>query len=161
MSLPNPVAPDEAGPERIVRVAAGALLCEGRVLLARRAPGQRQAGAWELPGGTLAPGETVGQALVRELEEELGLSILGLSLRVGPALGASEHRYPHARISLECVAAQLVDRAGAPVRWPRFDRAVLSAHDAVVWAIPEDLPSYAIAPADLPLLPAVVAACRG
>lgn len=144
-----------------VRVAAGAVISAGRVLLARRARGQRQAGLWELPGGKLEPGEGPAEALARELEEELGLSGQGFILRLGAAIGASEHRYAHARVRLECWSCALVDAAGRPLRWPTLDPARLSAHDAVVWALPEDLPSYAIAPADLPLLPAVTAACRG
>jgi 8-oxo-dGTP diphosphatase len=147
--------------EAVVRVAAGAVISAGRVLLARRARGQRQAGCWELPGGKLEPGESTAEALRRELEEELGLGAQGLCLRVDGPLGAAEHRYAHATIRLECLAAALVDPSGRPLRWPALDPARLAAHDATVWALPEDLPSYAIAPADLPLLPAVSAACRG
>lgn len=55
-------------------VAAGALIdADGRVLMARAAPGKPHGGAWEFPGGKVRPGETVKAALVRELREELGV----------------------------------------------------------------------------------------
>ena len=64
-------------------VVAGALIgCDG-LLVAQRARPPELAGRWELPGGKVAPGETEPQALVRELAEELGITV-----RVGPRLGA-------------------------------------------------------------------------
>ena len=57
-------------------VVAGALVRNGRVLLAHRSPGRRwYAGVWDLPGGHVEPGETGRQALVRELREELGVEV--------------------------------------------------------------------------------------
>ena len=63
-------------------VVAGALISEGRVLLAQRQRPPELAGLWELPGGKVAPGETEPAALVRELREELGVDVL-----VGDRLG--------------------------------------------------------------------------
>jgi 8-oxo-dGTP diphosphatase len=60
----------------IVLVAACALLdADGRVLLAKRPQGRPLAGLWEFPGGKVEPGETPEGALVRELEEELGITV--------------------------------------------------------------------------------------
>src|SRR5262249_24889912 len=59
----------------IVLVAAVALIdADGRVLLAERPPGKHLAGTWEFPGGKVQPGETPEDALIRELDEELGIS---------------------------------------------------------------------------------------
>jgi len=59
-----------------VHVAAGVLRrADGRVLLARRRAGSHQGGLWEFPGGKVEPGESVRQALARELNEELGIVI--------------------------------------------------------------------------------------
>jgi 8-oxo-dGTP diphosphatase len=59
---------------KIILVSAAALIdSEGRVLLAQRPEGGSMAGLWEFPGGKIEAGETPQQALVRELEEELGI----------------------------------------------------------------------------------------
>jgi 8-oxo-dGTP diphosphatase len=63
-----------------VDVAVGVLIQrngsrEGRFLLTSRPQGKVYAGYWEFPGGKLEPGETVEQALRRELHEELGITI--------------------------------------------------------------------------------------
>lgn len=59
-----------------VDVAVGVLLdAQGRFLLTSRPAGKVYAGYWEFPGGKLEPGESVEQALRRELHEELGVTI--------------------------------------------------------------------------------------
>ena len=59
-----------------VDVAVGVLIdAQGRFLLTSRPEGKVYAGYWEFPGGKLEPGETVEQALRRELHEELGITI--------------------------------------------------------------------------------------
>ncbi len=54
-------------------VVAGILWRKGRYLAVRRPEGARMAGWWEFPGGQIEPGEEPGQALKRELYEELGI----------------------------------------------------------------------------------------
>ncbi len=73
-------APPEALPaparKPLLLVAACALIdTDGRVLLARRPEGKKMAGLWEFPGGKLDPGETPEAAVIRELQEELGIDI--------------------------------------------------------------------------------------
>ena len=81
----------------IVRVAAAVIVrADGRVLLAQRPPGKAYAGYWEFPGGKLEPGETAREALVRELHEELGITVRGAS----PWL-VQEFEYPHAHVELD------------------------------------------------------------
>lgn len=67
--------PREGGAERpITEVAVGVLIRpDGRFLLTSRPEGKVYAGYWEFPGGKLEIGETVAQALQRELHEELGI----------------------------------------------------------------------------------------
>ena len=59
----------------IVLVSAIALIdSDGRVLLAQRPDGKSMAGLWEFPGGKIEPNETPEEALIRELDEELGIN---------------------------------------------------------------------------------------
>ena len=89
--------PRQGGADRsIIDVAVGVLIHpNGSFLLTSRPPGKAYAGYWEFPGGKLEAGETVHQALCRELHEELGIVV-----------GASEPwkvelvDYPHALVRL-------------------------------------------------------------
>ncbi|WP_114968992.1 NUDIX domain-containing protein [Rhodoferax ferrireducens] len=81
MSTPTLVAdaglPREGGADRaVVDVAVGVLIRpNGDFLLTSRPTGKVYEGYWEFPGGKLEPGETVARALLRELHEELGITI--------------------------------------------------------------------------------------
>ena len=75
-------------------VVALALIDESqRVLLQRQSPGKRHGGSWEFPGGKVEAGELPRQALVREIAEELGITVSSAHLR--PALVAEEEGDPH------------------------------------------------------------------
>ena len=77
-------------------VAAGILLdSENRYLLGQRPEGKPYAGYWEVPGGKVEKGETVFQALQRELQEELGIDV-----QSSEELTVLEHDYPHAYVRL-------------------------------------------------------------
>jgi 8-oxo-dGTP diphosphatase len=120
---------------RIIVAAAVISRADGAVLIARRRRERSHGGLWEFPGGKLEPGETPAACLVRELGEELGLTI-----EVGPYLatgydGAIELRGYRARI----LAGQLR----------------LSDHDAVAWVAPAELAVYPMPPADLPIAAAL------
>jgi 8-oxo-dGTP diphosphatase len=79
-----------------VEVAVGVLIAaDDRFLLTSRPEGKPYAGYWEFPGGKLEAGESVEQALRRELHEELGITI-GHAERWQVEL----HDYPHARVRL-------------------------------------------------------------
>jgi len=82
---------------KIVEVAAAVMLrADGReFLLAQRPPGKVYAGFWEFPGGKVEPGESVRQALIRELQEELGITVTACS----PWL-TRQFTYPHATVRL-------------------------------------------------------------
>lgn len=83
-------------PRTVVDVAVGLLIAQdGTYLLTSRPPGKAYAGYWEFPGGKLEADETVEQALRRELQEEIGVTI-------GPAIEWRKQvvDYPHALVRL-------------------------------------------------------------
>ncbi|MEZ4236764.1 MAG: (deoxy)nucleoside triphosphate pyrophosphohydrolase [Myxococcota bacterium] len=108
--------------EGAVRVVAATWLRDGRVLAAQRAPGQSHAGLWELPGGKVEPGESDEEALVRELQEELGVWAT-----VGDLLGTS--RVGELELVAYAVVAsdEPVAKEHAALRWLRRDE---------LWAVP-------------------------
>lgn len=89
------------GERPITEVAVGVLIerdvagREGRFLLTSRPEGKVYAGYWEFPGGKFEPGETVDQALRRELHEELGITIGAVQ-----PWQQELFDYPHARVRL-------------------------------------------------------------
>ena len=85
-----------AEPRKHTEVAVGVLVrADGALLLSTRPPGKPYAGCWEFPGGKIAAGETVEQALRRELIEELGVTI-----DAAQVWKVTEHDYPHALVRL-------------------------------------------------------------
>jgi len=115
---PGTVAESQRTP---VDVAVGILVDgQGRFLLTSRPPGKVYAGYWEFPGGKLEPGETVEQALRRELQEEIGVTI-----GEAPVWRIEEFDYPHARVRLHfCRVRQwsgdLVMHEGQEMSWERL-----------------------------------------
>jgi 8-oxo-dGTP diphosphatase len=62
--------------KKIIEVVAGALMRpDGSFMLGSRPEGKPYAGYWEFPGGKVEPGETAMQALVRELQEEMAITV--------------------------------------------------------------------------------------
>ena len=109
----------EAPIERpVTEVAVGIIFrSPDQFLLAKRPEGKPYAHYWEFPGGKLEQGETVHQALKRELQEELGIQILG-----SQAWGVIEHDYPHAYVRLHlCVVkewqGQAIGLEGQELHW--------------------------------------------
>ena len=124
---------------RIVLVAAAALVdAQGRVLIAQRPPGKSFAGLWEFPGGKLEAGESPEAALVRELDEELGIAVEPASL--APLTFAS-HSYESFHLLMPVFVCR--NWQGAPR--PR-------EHTALEWVRPQTLRDYPMPPADEPLI---------
>ena len=89
----------EPGQDRkLVEVAVGILIRpDGDFLLTSRPPGKVYEGYWEFPGGKLEPGETVEQALCRELQEEIGITIARAAVQRWKIETVD---YPHALVRL-------------------------------------------------------------
>ena len=106
----------------IVLVAAVALIDpDGRVLLAQRPEGKPLAGLWEFPGGKVHPGETPEAALIRELDEELGIDVVASCL--APFTFAS-HAYPEFHLLMPLYVCRkwsgiVMAREGQQLKWVR------------------------------------------
>lgn len=89
--------PREGGADRReVQVAVGVLVRpDGRFLLTSRPPGKVYAGYWEFPGGKIEAGESVQDALRRELQEEIGITVLSAH-----PWKVERIDYPHALVCL-------------------------------------------------------------
>ena len=119
-------------------VAAALIDVDGRVLLAQRPEGKAMAGLWEFPGGKIEPGETPEAALIRELDEELGINTVSSCL--APVAFAS-HGYDDFHLLLMLYAC----RRWQGVVTPR-------ENNYVIWVRPNRLRQYPMPPADEPLI---------
>jgi len=134
-----PVLPDARPPEALtLLVAAAVVVEEGRVLLTQRKASTHLAGAWEFPGGKVRAGEDPRHALVRELEEELGIETV-----IGEVMEVTFHRYPERSVLLLFYEAKRTSRSGEP-------RALDVA--AFRWARAHELDEASFPPADLAIL---------
>jgi 8-oxo-dGTP diphosphatase len=123
----------------LVLVVAAALVdADGRVLLAERPAGKQLAGLWEFPGGKAEPGERPEATLIRELREELGITVEEPCL--APLTFAS-----HAYESFHLLMPLYVCR-----RWTGFVQPLEGQR--LAWARPNELRSYPMPPADKPLV---------
>ena len=124
---------------KLVLVAACALVdVDGRVLLAERPAGKSMAGLWEFPGGKVEAGERPEDTLIRELKEELGITVSEPCL--APLTFAS-HSYPDFHLLMPLYVCR---------RW----EGIVTAKEGqrLAWVRPNRLKDYAMPPADLPLV---------
>jgi 8-oxo-dGTP diphosphatase len=129
---------------KLVLVAACALIDpDGRVLIAQRPEGKTMAGLWEFPGGKVEAGERPEQSLIRELREELGITVKPECL--APLTFAS-HSYPDFHLLMPLYVCR---------RWEGFVQA--REKQRLKWVWPNELRDYPMPPADEPLIPHLTA----
>jgi mutator protein MutT len=119
--------------QAMIRVVAGIIEQDGRVLICQRRAGGIFGGKWEFPGGKMRPSETLHQALERELREELGAAP-----KIGDVVQMVRYRYAEMSeaVHISFLPAALED----PPRNRAFER--------IAWARRVELPRYDFLAAD-------------
>jgi len=124
----------------MIDVAAGVIVHNGKILIARRKVPGFSDEMWEFPGGKIRTGETPEQCLVREIREELDMEVEVIGF-----IGESIYKYPNRTIRLLAYVVRWLDGE------PR-----LKDHSAVSWVSPDALDKYEFAPADVPIVRLIV-----
>jgi 8-oxo-dGTP diphosphatase len=119
---------------RQIGVVGAVVIRNGLVLCAKRGKDGSLPGLWEFPGGKIEKGELPSGALIREIKEELAVSIA-----VGDEIVTTTHEYEFGVVSLTTFYCSLL--AGAPVPLE---------HAEIAWLRPADLMTVQWAPADIP-----------
>src|SRR5437660_8494625 len=126
----------------ILVVACALVDADKRVLLAQRPEGKTLAGLWEFPGGKVEPGERPEQTLIRELHEELGITVSEDCL--APLTFAS-HAYDDFHLLMPLYICR------------RWDGEVAAReHATLKWVRANKLRDYPMPPADIPLIPHLI-----
>ncbi len=120
---------------KTIHVVAAVITHDNAVFATQRGYGEFK-GGWEFPGGKVEPGEMPGQALKREIMEELGAEI-----EVGDWLDRIEYDYPGFHLSMDCFWCTV-----------RCGRLVLKEHEAARWLTEDTLGSVDWLPADRRLI---------
>ena len=122
----------------VVVVACALVDADRRVLIARRPEGKPMAGLWEFPGGKLEPDETPEAAIIRELNEELGIETKTACLA---PLSFASHSYESFHLLMPLFVCR---------RWQGTP--VAREHTALKWVRPQALRDYPMPAADEPLI---------
>ncbi len=124
-----------------IDVVAAIIEKDDKILLAQRPAHADQAGMWEFAGGKVEAGESQPQALVRELQEELGITAT-------PGMYVASHQRE--------ISGRIIHLHAWHV--PGFSGELTAHyHSALVWCTPQAALDYTLAPADIPLLEAFMA----
>lgn len=120
---------------KTIKVIAGVIMDENKVLITRRAPKEKMAGGWEFPGGKIELNETPQECLARELTEELNITV-----SVGEFCTEVNHNYDNIIINLVAYYSTIVS-----------GEIMMTVHDKYKWVKVTDLLQYDLLPADVPI----------
>jgi 8-oxo-dGTP diphosphatase len=118
-----------------IQVVAAVIEREGKLLITRRPEGRHLSGLWEFPGGKPEPGETLEDALRREIKEELGADV-----HPGERIETIDWEYPDKRVSLVFFRCSI-----------RGQPRPLEGQE-MAWVTRADLARYEFPPADTALI---------
>jgi len=123
-------------------VACALIDPDNRVLIAQRPHGKAMAGLWEFPGGKVEPGERPEQTLIRELHEEIGITVKEECLA---PLSFASHAYDDFHLLMPLYICR------------RWDGKVIAREaQKLAWVRANKLRDYPMPPADLPLIPHLI-----
>ena len=122
----------------MINVTAAIIEREGQILIAKRSSTSSLPNKWEFPGGKVEEGETPEVALIRELQEELGINTWSSCL--APLTFAS-HSYEKFHLLMPLFACRKWNGTPTPQEGQRL-----------AWAHVKNLRSYSMPPADIPLI---------
>lgn len=125
-------------------VVAALIWDNDRFLACQRPANKARALLWEFVGGKVDPGETWEEALIRECQEELGITVA-----VGDIFMDVVHEYPDITVHLILFNAQI---AQGTIR--------LLEHNDARWMLPSEIPDYQFCPADEDILAEIIRCCR-
>ena len=120
----------------MTEVVAALVWDHNRFMICQRPPQKARGLLWEFVGGKVEPGETKAQALVRECQEELAVTVA-----VGEEFMQVKHEYPDLTINLTLFHASIAE--GEPQ---------LLEHMDIRWITVEEIPQYEFCPADQVIL---------
>lgn len=122
--------------KKATEVVAALIWDGGRFLICQRPAHKARGLLWEFVGGKVEPGETKEQALIRECQEELAVTI-----SVGEVFMEVNHDYPDLNVHLMLFHAAIIE--GTPQ---------MLEHNDIRWITPEEIPQYEFCPADETIL---------
>ncbi len=120
----------------LINVVCGIIYNKGKIFIARRNLEKSLGGYWEFPGGKVEIGEKFENALIRELEEELGMKVI-----IRKYLGSNEHKYENFYVNLIAYECEFVSATFK-----------MTDHDEYKWVDIDILLQANLAPADIPII---------
>ena len=127
----------------MVEVVAALIWDKDKFMICQRSVHKARGLLWEFVGGKVEPGETKAQALIRECQEELAIT-----LSVGDIFIDVMHEYPDITVHLTLFNATIVE--GVPQK---------IEHNDIKWITPGEIPAYEFCPADKEILDKIVRDC--
>ncbi|MGG4548874.1 (deoxy)nucleoside triphosphate pyrophosphohydrolase [Rossellomorea marisflavi] len=119
-----------------IHVVGAVIFRDGKILCAQRGNDKSLPLLWEFPGGKIEKGETAKQALLREIQEEMKVSIV-----VNEQIEHTVYEYDFGIVHLTTFACELIN-----------EEPTLTEHAAIKWLTPDELHLLEWAPADVPAI---------
>ena len=124
----------------MIDVVAAVIVKDNKFLITRRAPKLKLEGMWEFPGGKVEKGESLHEAIEREIKEELSCTVKAVEI-----FDENTHEYENIIVNLTAIKCDLVE--GSPLA---------NEHSEIIYLKRENLNSLVWAPADMPIVKKVI-----